>query len=509
MSEEKKLVTWFDHGLGDCCHYAAVLKLYQARGHDVHVHYDRNKTAVFEAAGCNYHPVPENYHRFPYYAGFNHPNPGQDWSGSKVALNLNTESLPPLGDRAEVWEELCRVNLEDSFDKVLTPEMRIEAVQFLSALPRPVVLIHSKGTNFQRDKSIPDHEASKLYEMLLDGMSGSLVLLDWDHRVPTPAHARVRHTKRDWGHISVHQLACLMVESDLLIGIDSGPYHLAALTRCPALGVFTHFYPSCVSLPRVNLKSAVMTRNADTYRPVNQARRKRWSVLEYSGTIPTAADIAKHALRMLAGPRYGCPIGRDVMIQQWVRDWLRSSTSTSSIADRHNTMDWLLRETTARFTNPQVVETGCIRSREDWSAGYSSYLLGAYLDGRQGGKLVSVDIDAGNCRTARELCQPWGGYVEVVESDSVKYLAERDEGIDVLFLDSMDCEDPRHSSHGLAEVKAAEKLLGEKAIVGFDDTVWAAGQWKGKGGLGVPYLIEKKWKVGASGYQTFLVREGT
>ena len=411
----------------------------------------------------------------------------------------------PKGSTGDTWEALCRVEQEDSFDRLVTPEVRAEAEEFVEHLPRPLVLLHTRGTNFAGQKSLQDDTVNDLYHRLLDGTEGGLVLLDWDNRVPRPPHGRIRHLKRDWGHITVLQLAALMSVSDLLVGIDSGPFHLTPFTRLPALGVFTHFYPSCVSLPRPSLKTAVMTRNS--HRAVNVARRKRWSVLEYGGDQPTAEDIARQITRMLAGSRYGCPIGRDVMIQQWVRDWGKSSTSTSPIADRNNTVDWFLREITSRFANPQIVETGCVRSSEDWSAGYSTYVLGAYLDGRRTGKLISVDINPKNCRTARELCRPWGERVQVVESDSLAYLAARQDPIDVLYLDSLDCEDPRHASHGLAEVQAAEKLLAEDAIVGFDDTVWS-GAWKGKGGLGVSYLLERGWRVASSGYQVFMVRKG-
>ncbi|AWM39772.1 hypothetical protein GobsT_18660 [Gemmata obscuriglobus] len=503
MSDGKKLVQFFDHGLGDCVQYVTLLQLYKRRGYDVRCHWEPNKEHVFQAAGIG-HQQTLKHNPWKYYPGFNSPKPEQDGSGNKTFLNLNRDGLPHIGEPDELWDELCQVNLEDSFDKLITPEVRAEVDRFLDGLPRPIVCIHSKGTNFQGEKTIPDKAISEVYSLLLDGMPGSLVLMDWDNRVPRPPHGRIRHVKRDWGHISVLQTAALLSASDLLIGIDSGPYHLAAMTRTPALGVFHHFYPSCVTLPRPTLKNVVMTRNANSYKPVNQARRKRWSVVEYGGALPSASDIATHALRMLTGPRYGLPLGRDVMLQQMVRDWLKASTGTSALADRNNTMDWLFREL-GRFPNPQIVETGSIRSREDWSAGYSTYLFGCYLDGRNAGQLTSTDVDGGNCATARELCRPWGERVSVVESDSVQFLKGYGGKIDVLFLDSMDCEHAEHASHGLAEAKAAEPHFHDGSIVGFDDTVWQSGRWTGKGGLGVPYLLGQGWKVAASGYQTFLV----
>ena len=34
---------WFDHGLGDCVHFAHLLQLYRHRGCDIRVHFEENK----------------------------------------------------------------------------------------------------------------------------------------------------------------------------------------------------------------------------------------------------------------------------------------------------------------------------------------------------------------------------------------------------------------------------------------------------------------------------------
>jgi hypothetical protein len=60
------------------------------------------------------------------------------------------------------------------------------------------VLLHTSGTNFSEAKNLPANAAFELYRALLERCDGTVVLLDWDFRVPTLAHARVRHMKRDW-----------------------------------------------------------------------------------------------------------------------------------------------------------------------------------------------------------------------------------------------------------------------------------------------------------------------
>jgi hypothetical protein len=496
----------FDHGLGDCVHFAHMLQLAKQAGYAPRVHYQQNKRELWEAAGIPYcEDAGAAYHAFKYVEGFNLPTPEPDYSGAKAA-HCFAPPLPDLGAVDETWERLCKVDLSKSLYTQITQEQAAAAARFVEHLPRPIVLLHTNGTNWIERKNLPTEVTTELYGRLLDGMPGTIVLLDWDNRVPRLPSLRVRHIKDDWGHLSIGELAALYRESDLLIGVDSGPYHLSAMTQIPALGVFTGHYPSCVTLPRT--RSAVMTRDADSYRPVNQARRIRWSILEYPGATPSAAAIAKHALRMLKGCRYlthESRIGRDVMLQQWVRDWLRQSSNLTPRADRDLTIDWLLRETTKRFTDPHIVETGCCRSSEDWSAGYSTYIWGAYLDGLGVGRLDTVDIDHQRIAVAQSLCKPWQKRITFNVSDSVRWLEQPFQPIDVLYLDSMDTEHPEHAQHCIAEIRAALPRLHDRSIVAIDDTVWDRG-WKGKGSVAVPWMLEHGWRLIASGYQCVLER---
>ena len=520
-TDTKFLRVWFDHGLGDCVHFIQVLQLYRDRNYLVSVHFEHNKSAIWHAAGiprCELDGTPR--HEFVYDGFFNQPNVKEDWSGSKTAFNMTYPPMPPLGPTGLLWEELVTVDQTDAVAQYIADHPATQQMQrALADLPRPIVLLHTNGSNWAAMKNIPPDVARELYDRLLEHTAASIVLLDWDWRVPPPRNnCRVRHVARDFGHLSTAHLLALMQEASLIIGIDSGPLHAAILTNTPALGVFHNFYPSCVTLPRA--RSAFMTRNADTYRPINQARRKRWSILEYGGDVPTAEDIARHAIRMLDGPRYLRPerIGRDVMLQQLVRDWLRATPPGCPDADRQRTFDWMLRETSARFGNdgPTIVETGCQRSDEDWSAGSSTYLFGCYLEGLGRGKLHSVDISESNVATARACTQPWQDYIEHHVSDSVTWLQNNEVPIDLLYLDSLDADHPETASHGLKEFQAALPSLHARSIVVIDDTSWSgsdfsapeanSGRYRGKGAAIVPFALANGWRVAASGYQICLVR---
>lgn len=177
--------------------------------------------------------------------------------------------------------------------------------------------------------------------------------------------------------------------------------------------------------------------------------------------------------------------------------------------DRDRTMGWLFRELESRFPDgPRIVETGCIRSSEDWSAGYATWLFGAFLTITGNGNLISVDNDAGHLKIASDLCVNFRGIV-FVESDSAVCLSGLNEGFaSLVYADSMDTWHPGHAEHGLAEAKAASRIVASNGLIVFDDSPRQSdGTFLGKGRLGCPWLIENGWTVlPISSYQTILER---
>lgn len=199
--------------------------------------------------------------------------------------------------------------------------------------------------------------------------------------------------------------------------------------------------------------------------------------------------------------RYGFPESAEL---ESVVAKLRATTSTGE-ADRDRTFDWLFREIGRRFTGPRIVETGCIRAPDDWSAGYSTWLFGHYLKGLDDGWLESVDNDPEHCAFAREQV---GLLASIIESDSVAYLRKRTKPIDVAYLDSLDCEQPGHAEHCLAEAEAVAPLLSGRGLIVIDDSPKSGDGWTGKGRLAIPWLIAHGWHyLPQSGYQAILSRD--
>jgi hypothetical protein len=380
---------------------------------------------------------------------------------------------------------------------LLTKAVKEDCRRWLDGLPRPVILIHGKGTNFAAAKNLPDQQYAELVARLLDETGAGIVLLDWDNRDPYWPHSRVRHLKRHFGHIDLPHLLGLMCEAGLLIGIDSGPYHFAAFQPdLPVIGYFRSHYPSAVSLPRRNTAALVGLR----WQTAARIRRRRWNLIECPENDPTIEDLLWCCRRALHGRRYCRDFGRELQLAWWIERKLRPSAE-NCWRGRADTFSLALSRLRG-LASPTIVETGTIRQQEDWSAGYSTYLFAAWLDGHGRGKLVSIDHSKEACQLAKtELAAAgWQADCTIIEAESATYLRQQRNPIDLLFLDSSD--DPQQA---MRELSAAENLLGHQAMVLIDDTAWDR-EWKGKGALVVPYLLERGWSILKAGCQVLLAR---
>jgi hypothetical protein len=371
-----------------------------------------------------------------------------------------------------------------------------------------MVLLHTKGNTSQSQKSLPDPIAVELYKEMLDRFEGTLILLDWDDRVPRLPSGRVRHLTDLGSDCSTERMFALMEAADLLIGVDSGPLHACGLTDTPSVGLWMPaHYPARYALPRRNQLNVVLADHTERW---NRYHRVAWNLVEHPGGQFDPSRLAEFCVAMLAPPRYlpSEDLAGDVQMQQWIRRWCRCSVgqSLAQYADRHHSFDVLFRAIHQRYAQPTIVETGTIRGEEDWGgAGFFTYLAGAYVF-RAGGVVHSVDIDVAKCRFAQTWCRVFGDAVQIHSSDSVAFLREFPNPIDVLYLDSLDTYEPGHAEHALAETQAAMPRLHKKSILVYDDTPWSGGEFAGKGALAVPWLLRQDWKILYAGYQVILSR---
>jgi hypothetical protein len=125
-----------------------------------------------------------------------------------------------------------------------------------------------------------------------------------------------------------------------------------------------------------------------------------------------------------------------------------------------------------------IVETGCVRMKDNWSGdGQSTVLFDHYAKNHEGSLVLSVDIDA----TATALCKSMvSDRVKVHTGDSVKFLdglvralPSETPTIDLLYLDSFDVDlyAPLPSAiHHLKELLAISPLLSPQTLVVVDDS---------------------------------------
>jgi hypothetical protein len=495
----------FRHGLGDCVHFSRLVSLYIARGFNIGVACTPDKRMLFEAAGARLLESSDGaaIHNWGNPVGETFDGHGNHWIGSKIGHNISEWPLPNIGNKEQLWQELVSNRVDVA--PLISNEDRQVVQRWLSRLAKPVTLFHSKGNSAQDRKSLPDTVAAEFYREFLDQCQGTLILLDWDRRVPRLSSGRVRHLD-DIGSCSTARMLTLMLEADLLIGVNSGPLHAAGLTGLPAIGVWMPgYYPAAHTLPRRNQLNVVLGGHT---RQSNKFKRIPWRIIEHSGESFDADQLAQYCHLMQSSPRYlKNDKAADIQFQQFVLDWCRcrSINSLSDYWDRNRSFDVLFREIAVRFNNPVIVETGTIRAEEDWSgAGFFSYLAGCFLFHNGGGCLHSVDINPDYCAFAKQWTEQFGTIVQIYEQDSLAFLSSFKQSIDVLYLDSLDTTEPNHAQHALSEFRAAEHQLHEWTIVCVDDSPWHAGAYVGKGALLIPYLLKSGWKILYAGYQVLM-----
>jgi len=146
-----------------------------------------------------------------------------------------------------------------------------------------------------------------------------------------------------------------------------------------------------------------------------------------------------------------------------------------------------------------IVETGTIRMLDDMAGGgYSTLIYGDYAQ-HYNKKFWTVDILPEAIELSKKETEGFNSNTNFVISDSVEFLKNFPEKIDLLYLDSMDCpeyDEPdspaliASQEHQLNEIKAAWDRLHDKSIILLDDNNFENG---GKCKLSVQFLIENGW----------------
>jgi ADP-heptose:LPS heptosyltransferase len=157
----------------------------------------------------------------------------------------------------ELWDELCTVDLS-----------REKAKTF------PQIVTHFKAVTAPERKNYPDHLAERLMEML-------------SKRKESIIDASAFKTPES--------LFKTIDDATLVIGIDSGPLHLARMTRTPAVGIWMYNRPQIYALPRTNTINVV---------PVSQGHlqshiKRAWNIRQSRDAGPNPEDVMAAVVEVL------------------------------------------------------------------------------------------------------------------------------------------------------------------------------------------------------------------
>jgi len=159
-----------------------------------------------------------------------------------------------------------------------------------------------------------------------------------------------------------------------------------------------------------------------------------------------------------------------------------------------------------------IVETGTIRMADDMAGGgYSTLLFGDYAQHYEK-KFWTVDILPEAIELSKKETEGFNKNTNFVTSDSIQFLKEFPEKIDLLYLDSMDCpendevDSPKliaSQEHQLNEIKAAWDKLHDGSVILLDDNNFTNG---GKCKLSVEFLLANGWTPLMADKQVLLIK---
>ena len=143
-----------------------------------------------------------------------------------------------------------------------------------------------------------------------------------------------------------------------------------------------------------------------------------------------------------------------------------------------------------------IVETGTSRGKDkfyylkpkiNWKDGMSTILFAEYTQVNKG-KLWTCDIDATNIRNASIFLKDLNLSANLIVSDSLKFLSDFNETIDILYLDSHDGNLPGANEHQLKEAQISIDKINSNGLIMLDDK----GQ---KTELSIPFLTQSGWEI--------------
>ena len=150
----------------------------------------------------------------------------------------------------------------------------------------------------------------------------------------------------------------------------------------------------------------------------------------------------------------------------------------SKLGDREVAFRKIFKYLDKKSTPIIIVETGCLRKKDNFLDGQSTLLFDKYTLSRgNNSKVYTVDINSNATKICKEVVSD---NVEVITDDSIRYLSylsknfsEKKINVSMFYLDSFDV-DWRYpypaAAHHLKELAAINKILNRETLVVVDDS---------------------------------------
>lgn len=243
----------FPHGLGDLVQLSIVLRhlAHHAKGHAIDAICEMGKdlsVTPFERQRLPFGSPSYDRSRYAQVLSLGWPDCLEDVDGLPSTKPLRAlKEVFRIEPRQELWQYAC-----------IVPELaRIRAARYLSEVSGiekppggryPVALVHHHGYSSCMQKDIPREIVVELVRAL-QGRKLAVVLLDIDGPASLAAELGVACPVRGhavWqrpGQADPQTMLAMIDAATLMIGVDSGPLHLAGCSSTPCLGVWTHHHP--------------------------------------------------------------------------------------------------------------------------------------------------------------------------------------------------------------------------------------------------------------------------
>ena len=153
--------------------------------------------------------------------------------------------------------------------------------------------------------------------------------------------------------------------------------------------------------------------------------------------------------------------------------------------------DWAEKEILKRLSKQELQEekqSFFFIKKYNWKDGMSTPMFAEYAKFIKG-KLHTCDISSENINNAKKFTKNFSFFIKFYIQDSLVFLKNFNDKIDLLYLDSLDGHDPiAASEHQLEEIKIAIKKLHDKSLILLDD--------KGsKTNLSINFLLKNNFKI--------------